>query len=319
MKNARLLAAGLMLASPLVLAAYPDHPVRMIVPVAAGGNVDMVARAMAENLTRELGQTFIVENRPGASSLLGTQIVAKAPADGYTILATSTTFLSAPAVVKAPGYDPNADFAHISLTCSIPMVMEVNPSVPANNVKEFIALAKSQPGKISYASSGIGSTGHIATELFSQMAHVKLLHVPYKGNAQSLVDVVGGQVNMMFDQVSTSVQHIASGKLRPLGVSTKVRSKILPNVPTIDEAGVRGYQDATINAIFAPVATPKDIVQKLHEAVVKAVHEPATVKRFGDIGIVMVSSPSTKEFDAYVKRETARYVKLVKDAGITAE
>jgi tripartite-type tricarboxylate transporter receptor subunit TctC len=191
--------------------------------------------------------------------------------------------------------------------------------VAAKTVKEFIALAQSQPGKISYASAGIGSTGHIAAELFSQKANVKLLHVPYKGNGQSIIDVVGGQVNMMFDQVSTSVQQIAAGKLRPLGVTTKARSKILPEVPTIAESGVPGYEDATINAIFAPAATPRDIVQKLHAAVVKAVHDPQTVKRFGEIGIVMVSSPSPHEFDAYVKRETARYVKLVKDAGITAE
>jgi tripartite-type tricarboxylate transporter receptor subunit TctC len=298
---------------------YPNKPVRMIVPVAAGGNVDLVARAIAETLTRSMGQSFIVDNRPGASSLLGTQMVAKAAPDGYTILATSTTFLSAPALLKAPGYDTVADFAHISLTCSIPMVMEVNPGVPVHSVREFIALAKAKPGAISYASSGIGSTGHIATELFSQKADVKLLHVPYKGNGQSIIDVVGGQVNMMFDQVSTSVQQIASGKLRPLGVSTKVRSLILPQVPTIDESGVPGYEDATINAIFAPVGTPPAIVQKLHAEVVKAVHNPETVKRFGERGIVMVSSPSTEEFTVYVKRETARYVKLVKDAGITAE
>jgi len=199
------------------------------------------------------------------------------------------------------------------------MVMEVNPGVPAHSVREFIALAKAKPGAISYASSGIGSTGHIAAELFSQKAGIKLLHVPYKGNAQSIVDVVGGQVAMMFDQVSTSVQQIATGKLRPLGVSTRVRSEILPNVPTIDESGLPGYEDATINAIFAPIGTPKEIVQKLHAEVVKAVHNPETVKRFGERGIVMVSSPSTEEFTAYVKRETARYVKLVKDAGITAE
>ena len=298
---------------------YPSKPVRMIVPVAAGGNVDLVARAVAESLTKSMGQSFIVDNRPGASSLLGTQMVAKAAPDGYTILATSTTFLSAPALVKSPGYDTMNDFAHISLTCSIPMVMEVHPGVPANNVREFIALAKSRPGAISYASSGIGSTGHIAAELFSQKAGVKLLHVPYKGNGQSIVDVVGGQVMMMFDQVSTSVQQIASGKLRPLGVSTKVRSEILPNVPTIDESGLPGYEDATINAIFAPAGTPPAIVQKLHAEVVKAVHNPETVKRFGERGIVMVSSPSTEEFSAYVKRETARYVKLVKDVGITAE
>ncbi|MDB5806418.1 MAG: hypothetical protein JWN73_3740 [Betaproteobacteria bacterium] len=298
---------------------YPNKPVRVIVPVAAGGNVDLVARAVFETVSRSTGQTFVVDNRPGASSLLGTQMVAKAAPDGYTILATSTTFLSAPAVLKNTGYDTVTDFAHVSLTCSIPMVMEVHPSVPAHTVKEFIALAKAQPGKISYASSGIGSTGHIATELFSQKADVKLLHVPYKGNGQSIIDVVGGQVNMMFDQVSTSVQQIASGKLRPLGVSTKVRSQILPQVPTIDEAGVPGYEDATINAVFAPAGTPPAIVKKLHAEVVKAVHNPETVKRFGERGIVMVSSPSPEEFTAYVKRESARYIKLVKDAGITAE
>jgi len=321
MKSLRLLAACLL---PLALTAqaqsdYPNRPVRVVVPVAAGGNVDLVARAVAESLSKSLGQTFVVDNRPGASSLLGTQMVAKAAPDGYTLLATSTTFLSAPSLVKNPGYDAVADFAHISLTCSIPMVMEVNPGVPAHNVREFIALAKAKPGTISYASSGIGSTGHIAAEMFAQKAEIKLLHVPYKGNGQSIVDVVGGQVDMMFDQVSTSVQQIAAGKLRPLGVSTRVRSQILPQVPTIAESGLPGYEDATINAIFAPAGTPPAIVQKLHAEVVKAVHNPETVKRFGERGIVMVSSPSTAEFTAYVKRETARYVKLVQEAGISAE
>jgi tripartite-type tricarboxylate transporter receptor subunit TctC len=300
-------------------ADYPNRPVRIVVPVAAGGNVDIIARALAEQLSTAMGQPFVVENRPGASSLLGTQLVARAPADGYTLLAISNTYVSAPAIVASPGYDPVADFAPVSLTCRIPMVLVVNPNSPARSVQELIALARAKPGELSYATSGNGSTGHIAAEVFSRSAGVKLLHVPYKGNAQSIVDVVGGQVAMMFDQVSTSVSQIQSGKLRALGVTTLARSPLLPNVPTLDESGLRGYEDVTFNAIMAPAGTPREIVARLHAEIARAWRSPVLQKRFAERGIELAASSSPEEFSAYVKSEVARYARLAREANIKAE
>jgi tripartite-type tricarboxylate transporter receptor subunit TctC len=247
------LVAAAMSASALgQTAGYPTRVVKFIVPVAAGGTVDIVARTLAQRMTDALGHQVIVENRPSASSLVGTQVVAKSPPDGYTLLATSTTFLSAPAVVKDPGYDPVKDFAPITLTCRVPMVLDVSPNLPVRSIKEFIALAKARPGEITYAASGVGSTGHIAGELFARQAGLKMLPIQYKGNAQSIVEVIGGQVAMMFDQVGTSAPYIRAGKLRPLGITSKRRSQLFPDLPTIDESGLPGYEDYTINVLLAP-------------------------------------------------------------------
>ena len=298
---------------------YPNHVVRFVVPVAAGGTVDIVARTLAQRLTESLGQQVIVENRPSASSLVGTQLVAKAPADGYTLLATSTTFLSAPAIVPAPGYDPVRDFAGISLTCRVPMVLEVFPNLPARSIREFIALAKTRPGEITYAASGVGSTGHIAAEIFARRAGIKMLGIQYKGNAQSIVEVIGGQVAMMFDQVGTSAGYIKAGKLRPLGLTARTRSPLFPDLPTIDEAGLPGYEDYTINALLAPAGTPREILVRLHAEVAKIAGSPDLHKRFLDQGIELTASASPDDFAGYVKSEVARYAKLARDSGIKAE
>ena len=300
-------------------AGYPNRAVKFIVPVAAGGTVDIVARTLAQRMTDALGHQVIVENRPSASSLVGTQVVAKSPPDGYTLLATSTTFLSAPAVVKDPGYDPLRDFAPITITCRVPMVLDVNPNLPARSIKEFITLAKSRPGEITYAASGVGSTGHIAGELFARQAGVKMLAIQYKGNAQSIVEVIGGQVAMMFDQVGTSAPYIRAGKLRPLGITSKKRSQLFPELPTIDEAGLPGYEDYTINVLLAPAGTSKEILARLNAEVAKIAAAPDVHKRFLDQGIELIASPSPDEFAAYVKSEVARYAKLAKDAGIKAD
>ncbi len=298
---------------------YPTHPVRIIVPLAPGGNVDIVARSLAQQLSDNMGQQIIVENRPGASSLVGTQLAAKSPPDGYTLLAIANTFAMVPSIVSNPGYDPLKDFAAISLTCLVPQVLVVNPALPVKSVKELIALAKARPGQLTYATSGAGGTGHMATELFSRQVGVKMLHVPYKGNAQAIIDVIGGQVMLMFDQVSTSDPYIKSGKLRPLAVSSLKRSPLFPNLPTIDEAGVPGFEDITFNGLVAPAGTPRELLVRVNQEVAKVVSIPALRNRFIERGVELKASASPEEFTAYIKAEVDKKSKLARDAGIRLE
>ena len=298
---------------------YPAKPVRIIVPLAPGGNVDIVARTLAQQLTDSMGQQIIVENRPGASSLVGTQLAAKAPPDGYTLLAVANTFAMVPSIIANPGYDPLKDFSAITLTCLVPQVLVVNPALPVKSIKELIALAKARPGQLTYATSGPGGTGHMATELFSRQVGVKMLHIPYKGNAQAIIDVIGGQVMLMFDQVSTSDPYIKSGKLRPLAVSSLTRSPLFPDLPTIDEAGAKGFEDITFNGLVAPAGTPREILVRMNEEVSKVVRAPALRSRFIERGIELKSSASPDEFTAYIKAEFDKKAKLARDAGIKIE
>src|SRR5256885_11196099 len=247
-------------------ADYPHRAVRIIVPLAAGGNVDIVARTLADPVSKTLGQAVVVENRPGASSLVGTQFVARSAADGYTLLAVATTFATVPLIVASPGYDPLKDFTGITLTCLVPQVLVANPALPARSVKELVALARSQPGKISYASSGNGSTGHMAAELFNRQAGVIMLHVPYKGNSQALVDVISGQVAMMFDQVSTSTPQIKAGQGPAIAGTSLAPPPPLSHLPNAYQAGVPGYEDITFNGMVAPAGTPPGVLLCLHPA-----------------------------------------------------
>ena len=300
-------------------AGYPSRPIRIIVPLAAGGNVDIVARTVAEQLAKGLGQPVIVENRPGASSLVGTQFVAKSPADGYTLLAIANTFATVPLIVANPGYVPLKDFTGVTLTCIVPQVLVVNSALPANTVKELIALAKARPGELSYATSGNGSTGHMAAELFSSQAGLKMLHVPYKGNSQSIIDVIGGQVMMMFDQISTSAPQIKAGKLRALAVTSLKRSPMLPDLPTVDESGLPGFEDITFNGLMAPAGTPREILLRLHDAVANAVRVADLRSRFLERGIELTASASPEEFTAYVAAEIAKKSRLAREAGMKPE
>ena len=306
-------------AAPAVLAqAYPTKPVRIINPLAAGGNVDIVARGVAEQLSKSLGQQVLVENRPGASALIGTRYVKSQPADGYTFLAIANTFARVPAIINDAGYDPLKDFTGVSQTCDIPMVLVINPALPVKNLKEFIALAKKRPGELTYGSAGNGGTGHVAAEMFSQQAGIKMMHIPYKGNAPATTDLVGGQIMLMFDQVSTSVGYIKAGRLRGLAVTTKKRSAVFPDMPTIDEAGIKGFEDSTFNGIVAPAGTPRDILEKIRGEVVKAVAVPALRERFDRNGIPLVASNSLDEYNAFLRRHVEDFAKLAKTAGITA-
>lgn len=299
--------------------SYPTKPIRLIVPLVPGGNQDIVARAVAEEISKGFGQPIIVENRPGQSAIVGTQYVKSAPADGYTLLSVAVTFARVPAVVKAAGYDPRSDFTGVSLVCRIPQVLVVNPNQPMRTVQELIAAAKAKPGELSYGGSGNGSTGHVAAELFMRATGVKLLQVSYKGNAQALVDVMGGQITMMFDQVSTSAGPVKGGKLRALAVSTLTRSPLLPDVPTLDESGLKGFEDVTWNGIVAAAGTPRDVLSRLHAEIAKALGQPEFRRRYLERGIELQASESPQAFSAYIRSEADAFAKLVQEANIPVE
>jgi len=299
--------------------SFPSKPIRLVVPLVPGGNQDIVARAYAEQLSKGLGEQVIVENKPGVAAILGTQAVKSSPADGYTLLSVAVTFARVPGIVASAGYDARTDFTGVSLTCRIPQLLVVNPSLPAKNAQELVALARAKPGEISYGSSGNGSTGHVAAELFMRLSGVKLLHVMYKGNAQALVDVMGGQIAMMFDQVSTSGGHVKAGKLRALGVTTLERSPLFPEVPTLDEQGLKGYEDVTWNGIVAPAGVPKDILARLNAEIRRIASNAQFRQRYAERGIEIVASPSPEAFTAYIKSEADGFVKLVRDSGMKAE
>ena len=309
-------ASFLCAAVALAQAPYPSKTIRIVVPLAPGGNVDIVARALAQTASENIGQQIIIDNRPGASSLVGTQYVAKTPPDGYTLLAVANTFAMVPSIVTNPGYDPFKDFAAITLTCQVPQVLVVNRTLPVYTVKELVALAKARPGELSYATSGPGGTGHMATELFSRQVGIKMLHVPYKGNAQAIVDVIGGQVMLMFDQISTSEPYIKAGKLRGLAVTSLKRSPLFPDMLTMDEAGVRGFEDITFNGLMAPAGTPREIRVRLQQEIAKAVGTSKLRERFIERGVELKASANPEEFAAVVKTEFEKKAKLAREANI---
>jgi tripartite-type tricarboxylate transporter receptor subunit TctC len=318
--NLALAAAMLLPLAPSAWGQKPPYPARLIrfvVPVAPGGNQDIVARAVAEPIARSIGQQIVVESRPGSSAVVGTRFVKSSVPDGYTLLTISNTFVRVPSIMADAGYDPLKDFVPISQTCDVPLVLVVNPALPVSNVQELIALAKRRPGELTAAASGVGSTGHVATESFSRRAGIKMLHVQYKGAAPAVVDLVGGHVMLRFDQVTTSLPFIRSGKLRALGVSTNTRSVVLPEVPTIAESGLPGFHDSTFNGVVAPAGTPPEIVERLHGEVVKAVAIPEVRSRFQQQGIELVASSSPGEFGAFLRKHVESFAVLARQAGST--
>jgi tripartite-type tricarboxylate transporter receptor subunit TctC len=297
-------------------APYPSKTIRIVVPLAPGGNVDIVARALAQTVSENIGQQIIIDNRPGASSLVGTQYVAKTPPDGYTLLAVANTFAMVPSIVSNPGYDPFKDFAAVTLTCEVPQVLVVNRTLPVYTVKELIALAKARPEELTYATSGPGGTGHMATELFSRQVGIRMLHVPYKGNGQAIVDVIGGQVMLMFDQISTSEPYIKAGKLRGLAVTSLKRSPLFPDMLTMDEAGVRGFEDITFNGLVAPAGTPREFRVRVQQEIAKAVGTSKLRERFSERGVELKASANPEAFAALVKTEFDKKAKLAREANI---
>ena len=318
-RQAAVAAAAIVVAASVPAQTFPAKPVRIISPYAPGGLGDLVPRAIAAGLSEALGQQVIVENRPGQSAIVGTQHVKSAPPDGYTLLSVAVTFARVPGVVKAAGYDPRSDFTGVSLVCRIPQVLVVNQAHPARTLQDLVAQAKAKPGEITYGSSGNGSTGHVAAELFMRATGTKLTQVSYKGNAQALVDVMGGQIAMMFDQVSTSAAPVRGAKLRALAVTSRERSSVLPEVPSLHELGYTGFDDVTWNGIVAPAATPREVVNRLHAAVAKALANPEMKKKYAERGIDLAASASPEEFTQYIRAEADAFLKLVKEAGIQVE
>ncbi|HEX2114903.1 MAG TPA: tripartite tricarboxylate transporter substrate binding protein [Alphaproteobacteria bacterium] len=303
----------------LAQSAYPTKTVRIVIPFAPGGVPDIIARLLSPKMTEAMGQPFVVDNRPGAGGTLAAAHVAKSDPDGYTLFMTTvSTQAIAPGLMPNLPYDPAADFTPISHIANVPLVLVVTPSLPATNLKELIALLKANPGKYDFASSGTGAPLHLAGELFKAMSKTDIQHVPYKGSAPALTDVIAGRVAMVFDAVPPALGHIQSGRLRALGVGTKERSAMLPDVPTIDEAGLPGYEAYTWGAFFAPAKTPKPVVDRLHAEVTKALAQPDVRQRLTELGYQIVGS-TPDQLDRHVKAEKEKWGKLIRDVGIKAE
>ena len=296
--------------------AYPSKAVRLIVPFAAGGSTDIIGRTVAQKLNETWGQPVLVDNRPGGSTVIGTDVVAKAPPDGYTLLVTPAPFTIVPSLTttKLP-YDPAKDFEPITLINTTPLVVVVNPGVPAKNVKELIALAKSRPGALNFGSSGSGGSNHLAGELFDAMAGVKMVHIPYKGNAPALTDLVGGHVDLVYNGLTSALPFIKSGRLRALAVTSLNRAGALPDVPTLDESGLKGFQAVAWNGLTAPARTPKDVVAKVNADVVKIVKSPELIERLKADGSDPVGS-TTAEYAAFLRDEIVKWRKVIAAANI---
>ena len=299
-------------------ADYPTRPIRLVVPSAAGGGTDIVARLIAQKLSASLGQQVFVDNRPGAGQMIGIDQVAKASPDGYTLLMAASTLALNPAMYKTVPYDTLRDLAPISEVASLPNVLVVHPSVPANSLPELLALAKAQPGKLTYASAGVGTSPHMSMELLKDLARVDILHVPYKGTGPALVDVVAGQVAMMMGNTLSVLPHIKSGKLRALGVSGTTRSAALPDVPTLAEGGVARYESVQWYGLLAPAGTPVAIINKLHTTTVSALGDADLKKHLAADGAEPVGN-SPDAFGALIRSEITKWKAVAAAAGITPE
>jgi len=295
--------------------AYPNRAVKIVVPFAAGGPADVYARFIAQRLTEALGQSYVIDNKPGAGSVIGTDVAAKSPADGYTLLLMSNTHTVNETLIPNKPFNLMRDFVAVAPINYSDLVLVANPKVPANNLKEFIAYAKANPGKLNYASSGPGTPYHMAGELFKSMADINMVHVPYKGSSGARTDVIGGQVDVMFDAVTTMAEQVRAGKVKALATSGQRRSDVLPEAPTLNEAGVPGYEATIWLGLMAPTGTPKAIVDKLNETVSKIASQPDVKQAWNKQGAVpMVMNPVV--FDKYMRDDIAKWNRVIKTANI---
>ncbi|MGZ5261617.1 MAG: tripartite tricarboxylate transporter substrate binding protein [Burkholderiales bacterium] len=295
--------------------AYPTKPIRVIVPQSAGGSTDLAARMVTQRLSDALGQPIVVDNRPGAGSLNGTETVAKAAPDGYTLLAVAASFTINPSLHEKLPFDPVRDFSAITRLAALPHILVVHPSLAVKSVKELIALAKAKPGELNYASSGVATSTHLATELFKSMTGTDMVQVPFKGGAPGVVGLLSGQVQLYFATISTALPHVKSNKLRALAVTTAKRSIVAPEFPTIAEAGVPGYEHASWIGLLAPARTPIPVISKLHVESVKAIHIAEVKALLLRDGLEPVGD-TPSEFSGVVKNEVSKWMKVVKAAGI---
>jgi tripartite-type tricarboxylate transporter receptor subunit TctC len=303
-------------ASVVLAQAYPSKPIRMLVGFPPGGGTDIIGRIVAQKLSETIGQQVIVDNRGGASGQLAAELVAKAPPDGYTIMMAHIAAITIlPSLIAKLPYDAQRDFAPVSLSAIGPNLLVVHPSVPAKSVKELIALAKAHPGQLQYASPGAGTVQHLAGELFKLQAKVDMLHIPYKGSGQSIVDLISGQVHLDFDAVPPVINYVRQGRLRALAVTSAKRFSLLPDMPTVEEAGVKGFDMSTWWGIVAPAGVSKDIVNKLNSEMVKAIRQPDAKEKISSVGADTVGN-TPEEFAAFIRSETEKYARIVKAANI---
>jgi tripartite-type tricarboxylate transporter receptor subunit TctC len=314
----RLVIAGMLIPGLAAAQSYPEKGVVMVAPFPAGGSVDLVARAVAQQMSETWKQSVIVANRPGAGGNIGAETVARAAADGYTLLMGTTALASSPALYRRLGYDVTRDLAPVSLVVTMPNVLVVHPSLPARSVQELVALAKARPGALNSASAGIGSSNHLALVLFNTMAGVDIAHIPYKGAAPAVADLLGGHVAMTFVPIAAAVPPVRSGKLRALGITSAARSATIPGVPTLNEAGVQGYEATSWNALLAPGATPRDTVHRIHDALAETLRVPKVREILVSVGAEPVGS-SPEDFGRFLRKEMAKWGEVVRAAGLKAE
>jgi len=295
--------------------AYPVKPIRMIVPLAAGGPSDTTARIIAPKLGEAIGQNVIVDNRPGASGIIGTEIGLKSPPDGYTILLVSNTISLNPAIFRKLPYDNERDMTPVSLLAATPYTLNVHPSLPVKTIRELIALAKARPGDLNHASAGAGTGPHMAMEWFAQRSGIKIQQIVYKGGGPAMIDFLAGHTQLNLTNMITAMQHVRTGRIRALAVSSLKRSPAAPDIPTIHESGVTDFDEGGQHGIVAPAALPKDVLAKLHAAIVTAMRSPEIVKRLAEDGSSVVAN-SPEEFRALIRRETAKWSQIVKTAGL---
>lgn len=297
---------------------YPSKPITIVVPFSPGGATDIMSRTLAERLNARLGKPVIVENKPGAGTMIASNFVAKAPADGYTVLMAASSLGIAPALYSKVTYDPIKDFKPISLVASVVHVLSVHPSVPAKNVSDLIKWVKANPQKSNYGSVGAGTSTHLESELFNTMADVKMEHVPYKGSAPALVDLVSGNINIMFDAYASSKPFINDKKINLLAVTTAKRSKLLPDVPTVAESGLPGYEAMPWLGFVAPANTPDAVVNKFHAELMEVLKEPAVQEKFQNLGLEIIGN-NPSEFASFLQKDIVKWAKVVKDSGAKAD
>jgi len=322
MKNwIRLLAALLLGCLPMAVVAqgaYPTKPIRMIVPYPPGGPTDVLGRIVAQKLSESLGQQVVVENRPGASGMIGSELVAKAAPDGYTLLTNASIHVINPSLYPKMNFDVLRDFAPVSLIAQVPLILVVNPALPVKSVSELIALGKAQPNRLNFASSGNAAAPHLAGESFKIATGMQMQHVPYKGSAPAVADLMGGQVQLMFDSMPSAMPHVKSGKIRALAVTTAKRSPTVPDLPTVAESGVPGFDISTWYGVWAPAGTPKDIVNKVAAEMAKVLQQPAVRERLAALGAEPAGN-TPEEFAAYCQSELAKWSRIVRQSGAKAD